>query len=1062
MQLAELLQRLGYSDSPNFLRPASRSSFEGAADFSHIFRRAHEYCNLRGVYSLRHVEHVGRVTIVPVVYVCEAQDDQEAERIHRAVWNQNVVPFLIVAAPRTIRLYFGFRYDRQQPGTDPKLAGVPQAAQDMNAALDLLEAFRAERIDDGTIWDKWGDKVTPETRVDWRLLGSLSDLDVWLRSNGIEDPEVSHALIGKYVYLHYLRERGILSDRWLAEWELEEGQIFGRHAQVAAFWRVVERLDDRLNGSVFPLKQTGPHRPRQEHIRTVAGTFKGDDPASGQLALDFGLYDFSFIPIETLSVVYEQFLHSPKPDGAASRGKTEGAYYTPIPLVNFMLEELHSLRPFQQGMRVLDPACGSGAFLVQSYRRIIEQDEEFEPGTPMRPARLRKLLERHVFGIDRDPDACRVAELSLSLTLLDYVYPPDLRRTPSFRLPDLHGTNIHQGDFFDPDAEWRQRLLGVEFDWIVGNPPWIELKGKDLSEEGQPGGLAKENRHVWTWMQDRNNQECSPVGGNQVAEAFAWKVTEHLADKGCVALLLPAMTLFKDESRRFRQQFFSSVQVHAVANFANLAEVLFPGHGKRQGGGKGKKRPRRPAAAFIYSRGSLRSEQISVFSPLVAEQPSNRPTNARGRKDTWNIVIDASQIRAIETRSIADGSALPWKTAMWGSHLDLRLLCAVASRFDSFDDFRQRYGLTVSQGLELRKREAGESTDPIPQVAGRLALKSSKLRRVGRIFEVPESALESIPDDKCFVRHARGELPLTVCEPPHIILDRVRRFAVFSDEFIVVPPRQIGIAGEASQTDLLKALSLYLVSDFTIYHQFFLSPEWGISTSTSTLDALRALPVPFPEISDAELSQWAELHGRIVQAARNERQAATPLIGEHETETGSLDQLLDELNDRVFRVLRFRGFERALVRDLVHLRMQLIQGKVSREAVGSPSNEELRRYSEVVTDELDAFVDDHPSLTHSTTVFHNGRSAIVAIRVHDSAPPKHRVRVEAASSATAGELASIRSRIREKHSQWIYFERNLRLYEGRNTYVFKPLQRLHWTESQAILDAGTIIAETLG
>ena len=45
--------------------------------------------------------------------------------------------------------------------------------------------------------------------------------------------------------------------------------------------------------------------------------------------------------------------------------------------------------------------------------------------------------------------------------------------------------------------------------------------------------------------------------------------------------------------------------------------------------------------------------------------------------------------------------------------------------------------------------------------------------------------------------------------------------------------------------------------------------------------------------------------------------------------------------------------------------------------------------------------------------------------------------------------------------QWLYFERNLRVYEGRKTYLFKPMQRFHWTESQALTDASEIIAETL-
>jgi hypothetical protein len=121
----------------------------------------------------------------------------------------------------------------------------------------------------------------------------------------------------------------------------------------------------------------------------------------------------------------------------------------------------------------------------------------------------------------------------------------------------------------------------------------------------------------------------------------------------------------------------------------------------------------------------------------------------------------------------------------------------------------------------------------------------------------------------------------------------------------------------------------------------------------------------------------------------------------------------------------------------------------------------MGKYATLLTDELDAFVDDQPSLKHSTTILYNGRSGIVCTRLHESSPPPERVRFLRADSDAAQEFASIRARVRRKHSQWIYFDRELRLFEGRDTYVFKPMERLHWTESQAILDAGTIIAETL-
>jgi hypothetical protein len=1058
MDVNRLIDDLGYARSPNFLRPGGKNSLDDAADFGHIFRRAQGHCKLRGVYTLRHPEEKGRDTVVPVVYVCEAEDECEAERIHKSVWNQNVVPFLILAAPKTVRLYSGFRYERQQPDAAPETTGLLRAASDMKSALKFLEAFRADHIDDGSVWEDWGREVTPSTKVDWRLLSSLNDLDGWLQANGITDPEVSHALIGKYVYLNYLRKREILSDLWLEEWGLEERHLFGRQAKASSFWQLVRQLDDRLNGSVFPLPKSGARMPKPEHIRKVAATFAGDDPSSGQLALDFGLYDFSFIPIETLSVIYEQFLHSPRSDGGESPGKEKGAYYTPLPLVNFMLEELDSFRPFREKMRVLDPACGSGAFLVQCFRRIIEQDSEFKPGAPMRPARLGELLEQHIFGIDRDEDACRVAELSLTLTLLDYVDPPDLHHTPQFRLPNLHGTNIHQGDFFDPEAAWRGKLAGVEFDWIVGNPPWIELKR---------AGVSEEDHCVWDWMQDRENRTRFPVGGNQVAEAFAWKVMEHLSEQGQVALLLPAMTLFKIESTSFRKMFFASAQVHSVANFANLAEVLFPGHPYRRGKRIDRTRPRRPAAALFYSKGSPEQDGIRVFSPLVVEQPANRPSEPGERKDAWNIVIHSNQIRTLSNQirtldcyEVAGGSALPWKAAMWGSSHDIRLLESVSKRHESFETFCTRNELRHAEGFQLRSAGGKEPTDPMPELAGKPLLDVTRLRECGLIFEFPPSALKTIPKEQSFVRRGRGRLPLLVSQPPHIVVDEARRFAVYSDEFIAVPPRQIGIRGSRKQSSLLKALSLYLVSDFANYHQFLATPQWGISTSISTLGALRELPVPLSQLSESEVAEWAELHSRVVQAARHQGNAGS-LFDKRLLGAESLVSLLDEINERVFRALDVSDFERALVRDLVHVRMSLIQGKVDPIATRAPAESEMRKYGLVLTDELDAFVDDQPSLKHSTMIAYDERAAIVRVRLHKSPFSGERIRIHKSEATAAHDLGSIRDRVRKKHSQWVYFERELRLYEGRDTYVLKPMERLHWTESQATLDAGTIIAETL-
>ncbi len=173
--------------------------------------------------------------------------------------------------------------------------GVLNAAIAFNQAHEMLAGLTAADIDSGAVWDRWGPKVTHDTRVDWRLLKQLESLSIALRQPGGTDclpKSACHALIGKYVYLRYLRERNILSDERLAEWEIHPDDVFKRDATLTAFRDVCRRLEDWLNGAVFPLSTTDI---RASHVRQVASALCGDAP-NGQMHLDFSAYDFSYIP----------------------------------------------------------------------------------------------------------------------------------------------------------------------------------------------------------------------------------------------------------------------------------------------------------------------------------------------------------------------------------------------------------------------------------------------------------------------------------------------------------------------------------------------------------------------------------------------------------------------------------------------------------------------------------------------------------------------------------------------------------------------------------------------
>ena len=128
------------------------------------------------------------------------------------------------------------------------------------------------------------------------LLENLKNLHTYLQDDHGVSREVSHALIGKFVYFRYLRDRKILSDRKLAKWGIEPASVFSRHATADRFLLLDQRTHDWLNGSIFPLDPDALSSVAPSLFREVAGVFIGDT-VSGQLHLDFELIFKAWRPI---------------------------------------------------------------------------------------------------------------------------------------------------------------------------------------------------------------------------------------------------------------------------------------------------------------------------------------------------------------------------------------------------------------------------------------------------------------------------------------------------------------------------------------------------------------------------------------------------------------------------------------------------------------------------------------------------------------------------------------------------------------------------------------------
>jgi hypothetical protein len=261
----------------------------------------------------------------------------------------------------------------------------------------------------------------------------------------------------------------------------------------------------------------------------------------GQLYYPDSPYEFSVLPPDILGQVYEQFLGKRislddrgvvrieyKPEVA----KAGGVYYTPSHVARYITH--HTIDPILGGLtleeargsrghppRILDPACGSGTFLLIAYERLLEwyyDQYAADPGrwgsgkTPpiredgmggwrLTTVERKAILIRHIFGVDLDPRAVEVTKLSLLLKVLEGESQeslesqlalfheralPDLERNVksgnSLVGPDflVHGSGKHMSNAertainpFDWRSEFKPAFDDGGFDAIVGNPPWL-------------------------------------------------------------------------------------------------------------------------------------------------------------------------------------------------------------------------------------------------------------------------------------------------------------------------------------------------------------------------------------------------------------------------------------------------------------------------------------------------------------------------------------------------------------------------------------------------------------
>lgn len=328
---------------------------------AHVMRRAWKDLELDGIlYQDKS----------PYVYFKEVSciDSGEMRKLHRMLWNQGIAPFLVVVSPDEFYIYSSLTLPARK---DEEIDDDDRLVEVLSRTADVLELRQfARSLQFSEFFRKKPQSFNPDLRVDRYLLKNLEAARKRLHKpvkGVLSDLKIIHALLWRTIFISYLTDRQIIDSRYFEKIGAEKVenllQIFEKFSPEISkrlLYNLFEQLKQDFNGDLFEGDLSTESQSIQNfHIETLKGLLHGDDLGNGQLSLGFWVYDFSVIPIETISGIYERFLEAE--DLNQKRGS--GTYYTPRFLAEIVLDVALEKFTSLLDKRFLDPACGSGIFL---------------------------------------------------------------------------------------------------------------------------------------------------------------------------------------------------------------------------------------------------------------------------------------------------------------------------------------------------------------------------------------------------------------------------------------------------------------------------------------------------------------------------------------------------------------------------------------------------------------------------------------------------------------------------------------------------------------------------
>jgi hypothetical protein len=954
---------------------------------------------------------------VPIAYfkLLSNFDETKIIELHRRVWNQSRIPFLYVITPGELRIYNCFE-EPANPEID-ELDTQERLIERFNLATGILEGlkkFSKSQIDSGAFWkSEEGQRFRSDRRVDQRLLENLRITRDKLHNQGLKY-SVIHNLIGRSIFILYMEDRGAIDKDTFYYQFLDGATTYSDVIEdQSAVYRLFEKLKEKFNGDLFPVTDEERNsKVNSTHLKFIRELFYGTDMETGQQTL-WRPYDFGVIPIELISAIYEMFLHTEKEKDYTSK---KGAYYTPHALVEFVLNEVlpwPSDDEHQYELSILDPACGSGIFLVETFRRLVSRWKFSHNEKKISILELEHILTNCIYGVDINEDAIRVAAFSLYLAFMDYLEPKTIWEKIRFPYlvyhpddPDKYGKNLFPMDIFETGP-----FENMNYDIVVGNPPWKRV------------GLPE---HISNYLSSKG---FAP----EIAQAFLWRVRDF-SSNGKIALLATSKILFNTgtKDRHFRSEFFGKNYVEMVVNFSALRRT------------KG----RRGRQLFVSAVGPA---TVFFYRTNTPEQPKSTilyctPKPTRADNALPGITIDASEFKFLPRMKCSTSDKI-WKVAMWGTQRDLEII----EDFQKYDNLEVHLG-SCKSGLSWKKAR-GFQTSPNP----------NKNKHNDQLSNMP------FIDAKDTTRFQINPDKITKVEPntfsafgcmeiyfgPHILIKEGqsnKKFcAAFTDHDCAFRDTITGVSGPSDKSALMKAITAYLNSSFSSYFLFMTASTWGVERERVYPTEVFRLPdLPF-RFTDEQIGKLA---GNV--------DAIDKLMSDGLLETDAhICKIEAEIDRIIYKSLDLSKSERFLIDDVLEYSLDFFQEGENSKACDIVNTKDLEAYSTTFCDAVNSILQFGKSRAKATVYDGDAPLRVVSIRFSE-VNDKRTVTVSDSTDELEKVLSRLDRQIIGEYSGSIYVRRNVKIYDKNTLHITKPDEKRFWTRSMALRDADEILAEGLG